>query len=147
MEEIFNDPTPEQQINTLRGEGKSIREIADQLNIPKSTVSDILKRTSDTVRQCPNLSEKTSEVSENLSETVRELPQSAPQGKEDHSPTIEEIKIILKEFQDNLLEKVQSAIEDKIQRAINYYVNNHLDSVLEAKIRGFRQEMEVFDKG
>ena len=111
MEEIFNKT----QTQKLREGGFSIREIANKLNIPKSTVSDSLK--------VSEVSEKKGKVSETVSQS-----QGNPLSKQ-------EIEIILKEFQDNLLEKVEETVKNKIQNSINYYVNNYLNNTVERVIR------------
>ena len=124
MEEIFNK---KRQAEELRRDGFSIREIGKKLNISKTEVGRLVVNAFEVSQAVPKLSQNVPDLSQSVP--------TAPQGNKEQSLSKQEIERILKEFEENLLEKVESAVKDKVQRAINYYTNNLLDNVIECKIK------------
>lgn len=139
MEGIFNKPTQEDEIKALQGKGKTIRQIAEQLNISKSKVGrvssgtlsqDVPHSVPTPVPDCPTLSQENPVLSHNpvpsvpndIISRIEKLEQTAPQGDNDYV-TSKEIHLILEEFK----EKIQTILEERIQKTLNYYVNKHLE--------------------
>lgn len=126
MEEIFNKPLEngkKGEIIGLHKQGLNNNQIAIKLNLSRQYVGRVLSD----VTSC-NL-----DVNQNTPECNLDVT-NAPQGTPLTNIDIEQI---LKEFESNLLEKVQSTIETRIQTTLNYYVKNHLDGVITSKVREF----------
>ena len=132
MEEVISK---DQQIKILREQGLSIRKIAEKLNIPKSTISDIMNKVSE-------VSEKTSETSE----SVRECP------TQEQNESLAEIKTKFNTLLNNIykriknIETVQSTMNEdfntRVNKVINTILNNRLEDIQEQILNTLRRELK-----
>ena len=144
MEEVFNQPVEndkKQEAQKLRDQGLSYSQIGERLGFSKQYAIKILKEggnpavtkgvtnsdlgvtkgnqsTQGGVTNGGNL-----EVTTFTQEQINELKKTFVTSKE--------INIILEEFK----EQIQIFLEERIQKTLNYYINNTLNTVIESKIK------------
>lgn len=112
-----------QEIKELRAEGKTYQEISIKLNLSIGKVQRLLKADND-------ISIKVGQDGGTSSEMGQETTSPAPQGLVNDYVTRKEIDIILEEFK-ALVERV---IEEKSNRAMSYFIENNLNSLVERVI-------------
>ena len=143
MEEVISK---DQQIKILREQGLSIRKIAEKLNIPKSTISDIMNKVSEVSEKVSEVSEKVSEVSEKTSESVRECP------TQEQNESLAEIKLKFNTLLNNIYKRIkdieinQESIKQdfntRVNKVINTLFNNRLNDLQEQILNTLRRELK-----
>lgn len=130
-EDIFQDTKQESNkltdILMLRDKGLSIRKIGEQLNIPKSTISDTLKRVSEPSEVVSDITSKVSEPSD----IDKKVSESVQDDIIFLSNRVDKLEQSLAE----LINKIQEVINKKLDKLMTYYIENKLNILIESKIK------------
>jgi len=140
MDDIFDGVEPKKlsneeltgKIYALRDMGISVRAIGERLGVSKDRVFRVLKEVSQSVAES---SQSVAKVSQEGNKDGS--PSPAPQGKD--YITREEMLIILDEFKAN----IERVLEEKANKAVNYFIANRLEKACSDQIRAFKEGSTV----